>query len=658
MKRWALIAALSIFCGLLHLEIGTSDWGQRIEPLAVDVWFQQRGAVKPPDDFVIVSMDESSYRVLGVPLNSAWPRELHAQLLTRLKDLGAKRVVMDILFLDHGPSSLADQQLAAALKLTPTVIGADAALREEVSAVGRYTLEDTYEPLEIFAENVEAVGLARLPDDFGHIRRFRNAATKATQNFPILFEAALGKDFSGARPSERDLIWFYGPAGTIPTFQYHQVLNPKGSLPKNLFEGKTVFVGLNLRTEVGPAEKDAYQTSFYQQGPMYGVEIHAVAAANLLEQHWIRRASASREQLILFLLTLVISAVIFKLRPLASGLFFLTCALLWALGSYIAFTYGFFIPGVVMIGLVLPLAYLGSTLTYYILTYRTQQRVERAFQLYLSPEMTRQLSSSDSKMLELGGEDVFGTVLFTDIADFTAITEGMLAADVSKMLNSYFTEVMNVIFENKGTLIKFIGDAVFVLWGAPIKLSDHAKRACQTALEIQKGVKRFNDSKRFPPLVTRIGINTGSMVVGNLGSNVRFDYTAIGDVVNFCSRLEGLNKRFGTSIIVSDFVRREVGDHANFVTLGTIQVSGKREKVEVFTILDQPLLKNVEEEWNRALNLFRLRRWDDAQTQFLQVATLEPMLNTAAELYCTEINIHRTNQPPDDWRGEIVFTSK
>ena len=564
---------------------------------------------------------------------------------------------MDILFLDAGADPNADKQLADALKLSPTVIGVDAAVREEVSAVGRYTLEDIYEPLEIFANNVEAVGLARLPEDFGHIRRFINPRTKATQNLPILFEAALGPDFSAAKPNERDLISFYGPAGTIPTYQYHQLLNPKGQLPRELFAGKTVFVGLDLRTELGPAEKDAYQTSFYQLGPMYGVEIHAVAAGNLLQQHWIKRASANSEQLALFVVTLLVSALIFSLRPLLSGVVFVGFALLWAIGSYTAFTYGYFVPGVVLVGLVLPLSYLGSTLAYYILTYRTQQRVERAFQFYLSPEMTRQLRN-DPKLLELGGEDVFGTVLFTDIANFTAITEGMLAADVSKMLNSYFTEVMTVIFDNKGTLIKFIGDAVFVIWGAPVKISDHAKLACQSALAIQAGVDRFNASQRFPALHTRIGINTGSMVVGNLGSTRRFDYTAIGDVVNFCSRLESLNKRFGTSTIVSDFVRREAGQNFNFVPLGAIRVSGKREKVEVFALFDQALSAPVSEIWTRAHNLFRLRRWDQAQQLFEQAATLDSRLVAAVQVYRSEMQVHRDAPPNEEWNGEIVFTSK
>ena len=657
MKRWVLIVLLALFCALLQMQISSSSWGAKIEPLALDLWFQQRGPIKPPDDIVIVSMDESSYRVLGVPLSSAWPRELHAQLLIKLKELGVKRVVMDILFLDAGPNAEADRRLAEALKLSPTVIGVDAAMREEVSAVGRYTLEDVYEPLEIFAENVESLGLARLPDDFGHIRRFLNAHTKATQNLPILYEAALGPDFSGAVPNERDLISFYGPAGSIPTYQYHQLLNPKGQLPRQLFAGKTVFVGLDLRTELGPAEKDAYQTSFYQQGPMYGVEIHAVAAANLLQQHWIKRGSATSEQLALFVVTFLASALIFALRPLVSGVFLFGFSLLWAIGSYAAFTYGFFVPGVVLVGLVLPLSYLGSTLAYYILTYRTQQRVERAFQFYLSPEMTRQLRS-DPKLLELGGEDVFGTVLFTDIANFTAITEGMLAADVSKMLNAYFTEVMKVIFDNKGTLIKFIGDAVFVIWGAPVKFSDHARRACQSALAIQAGVESFNASKRFPELHTRIGVNTGSMVVGNLGSNIRFDYTAIGDVVNFCSRLEALNKRFGTSIIVSEFVRREAGEQFNYVPLGSIRVSGKREAVPVFTLFDTPLSVQVSEIWNRAHNLFRLRRWDEAEQLFVQSAELEPALAASAALYRSEIAAHRALEPGEEWRGEIVFTSK
>jgi adenylate cyclase len=226
------------------------------------------------------------------------------------------------------------------------------------------------------------------------------------------------------------------------------------------------------------------------------------------------------------------------------------------------------------------------------------------------------------------------------------------------MLNAYFTEVMDVIFNNKGTLIKFIGDAVFALWGAPIKIPDHARLSCETALIMQKEVQKFNRSKRFPALNTRIGINTGPMVVGNLGSSRRFDFTAIGDSVNLASRLESLNKQFGTWILVSESTRKEAGSKFSFLSLGTIKASGKKESVGVYALFDDPIPTDVENQWLKAINKFRIRAWDEAEAQFRAASENEVRLKKAAELYLHELAQHRISAPEENWQGEIEFLTK
>jgi adenylate cyclase len=392
---------------------------------------------------------------------------------------------------------------------------------------------------------------------------------------------------------------------------------------------------------------------------MFGVEIHATAAVNLLTKDWITRTSRGVETLGLLVATFAIVFLIFLMKPQWAALVALTFVLVWCIAGYLSFLNGLFLPGFSLVTVLIPLALLINFLLYYVLTVRSQQQVERAFQFYLAPEMAKEMSRSP-KALELGGEGVHATALFTDIVGFTQVTEGMLASEVSTMLNSYFTEVMDVIFERKGTLIKFIGDAVFVIWGAPIKVPEHARLAALTALEIQRNVDKFNSSKRFPPLMTRIGINTGPMVVGNLGSARRFDYTAIGDAVNLASRLEGINKYFGSNIIVAESTRRELGELAGIaiVPFGVIKVVGKMLSTPIYGLFEQPFSDDAMQSWQKGLTHFRRRKWHEAQECFTTVAAIEARLKKASDLYLREINLFVQKPPDEDWEGQLEFDSK
>ena len=198
--------------------------------------------------------------------------------------------------------------------------------------------------------------------------------------------------------------------------------------------------------------------------------------------------------------------------------------------------------------------------------------------------MTRRIARNQHS-LTLGGEKIWGTALFADIAVFTAISENMAPEAASEMLNAYFSQVISVVFRHGGTLLKFIGDGVFVIWGAPLPCLNHAEQAVRAAIEIQVEVHKFNATKRFPPLRTRIGINTGSMLVGNLGTKERFDYTAIGDTINLASRIEAANKRFGTDILITGFTAKEIPPSIPRKSLGTNVVAGREQAVELFHIL-------------------------------------------------------------------------
>jgi adenylate cyclase len=234
----------------------------------------------------------------------------------------------------------------------------------------------------------------------------------------------------------------------------------------------------------------------------------------------------------------------------------------------------------------------------------------------------------------------------------------MPAEKTSEMLNAYFTEVVEVVFRNKGTLVKFIGDAIFAIWGAPIKLPNHADLAIQAAREIQTAIERFNSTQRFPRLTTRIGVHTGPMLVGNLGSARRFDYTAIGDSVNLASRIEGLNKYFGTTILLSEATRKDAGGFAGAVHIATVRVKGRKEAVRLYTVFDPPLDRSTLADWESMVSTFSSGRLDAARADFQTLSAREARLSVACQRYLDEADSLSRGPLPQGWAGELDFLEK
>ena len=404
-------------------------------------------------------------------------------------------------------------------------------------------------------------------------------------------------------------------------------------------------------------QSDAFLTSFADAGRMFGVEIHATAAANLIEGKWIRRGSVTAETLALGLVSVLLTLALLHARPVRGALLVVGYAAGWGGVAFWSLQRGVFVPGAALALVVAPLTYFGATLANYLVTRQRERRLERAFQLYLSPEMAREIARNPGE-LQLGGEEVECTALFTDIAGFTTVAERMKPAEVSRMLNAYFTEVMDSVFDKRGTVIQFIGDGVYALWGAPVKTSEHARLSCEAALATEAAIERFNQSGRFPPLRTRFGLNTGPVLVGNLGSTRRFDFTGIGDTVNLASRLEGLNKYFGTTILITESTRAQTPATIASLQMGLIRAVGKTRPVGLHALFAPPLDPALVSQWDGARASFTAREWEKAAAEFAAVEQSEPRLAQAAVLYQEQIARHRPAAPPPDWQGEIIFTTK
>lgn len=664
-RRISFTVAAVIVILLFHAWFFLSPSAARLDYALLDFWFGLRGPIPARDDVVIVSMDEASYRNLAIPYTQAWPRKLHARLVHKLAAAGAKKVIFDVLFLDPSAELGTDEALARAFAEMPTVIGADQGLQQ--TSYGSY--EEILLPYALFRQRAEAAFTA-LPEEMGRVRHFylsqysrsdpnvgenKSVERQVVNLRPLAFAAA---DFSPTAEGPRtdDLINFYGPAGHLPSFSYYQILEDSVPFPPERLRGKIVFVGLKLRSEIGPEQKDSFLTSFDENGRHYGVEIHATAAANLLSRDWIRRLTPARELFVLTLLLAVIAFACMLLSPMRAAYLSLFSGSFWLVVSFVCFKRQLFLPALSVLLVFAPAVYVCSTLLSYFVARQGQRKLRNALQLYLSPHMVARVTR-DPNALGLGGRKVFATAVFTDIAGFTQICEAMQAEEVTQMLNDYFTEIVDAIFASQGTLIKFIGDAVFAIWGAPVALERHGEAALNASIAMRHKLLNSTVLKKYPPLDTRIGIHSGEMVVGNLGSRKRFDFTAIGDAVNLASRVEGLNKYLGTSILITDTVAASLSKSYPLLQMGKARVVGKSTAVALYTVLDE-IPSEIANHWTSALANFAGRNWDPALDSLRYCSQHCAGLASAAEFYIKQINDHRLVPPADDWLGEVVISAK
>lgn len=324
---------------------------------------------------------------------------------------------------------------------------------------------------------------------------------------------------------------------------------------------------------------------------------------------------------------------------------------------------------------------------FFVLTYLNYMREEaqrkqirHAFGHYVSPALLEELANNPDK-LALGGETRHLTVLFSDIRGFTTISERFNAQELTRFINSFLTPMTNVILSSKGTVDKYMGDAIMAFWNAPLDDPDHAKNACHAALDMQVAVKSLNEKlakeaaninpneqqtnrRYYMPIKIGVGINSGACCVGNMGSEQRFDYSALGDDVNLASRLEGQSKTYGVDIVLGENTYQQVSADFATIELDLIQVKGKTEPVRIHVLLgeksmcDDTLFQFAKAETNALLAAFRSQKWDAAQSHAQQLAERYPPLVELAQLYQVRIEEYRKNPPPEEWDGSYIAMSK
>jgi adenylate cyclase len=567
---------------------------------------------------VIVAIDEPSFQELQ--LQWPFPRSLHGRLIERLKADGAAAVGFDVLFAE--PSADAeDAALARAIgDYRRVVLAASQDLVDNANA----KLWTSVQPLPLLLAAGATTGdIGVQPDDDYVVRR--QPVGEDT------FSAALARYApvqANVRAHANELIEYLGPRGTVDTRSYYQAVIP-GLLPPGFFKDKIVLVGHSTRSavELGAAGGDNFNSPFASvaQGDRLfpGVEIQATLLANRLGGAGLARASPALPVALVLVLGVFIAWLTTRIHPGVATAAAAGCVMAVVALSWLLFTAGkLWLPPLFPAAALLAV-YLATALLVYLATRRHAMRVRGMFSQYVAPEVVDQLIERP-ELMQLGGEAREVTLMFTDLANFTTLSEQLSAEQAVEVLTAYFNAMTAIIHRHRGTVDKFIGDAIMAFWGAPLPDEHHAEHAVRAAIDMQAAMQPLVAdlrSRGLPAIGMRIGLHTGRAVVGNVGSQTRFSYTAIGDTVNLAARLEGANKAFGTSILISAGTAAQLPEDIQLRALDDVIVKGKSEPVRVFTPCANAQLCQLS---RAALSDFQAGRRDAATMQLRAMLAIVP----------------------------------
>lgn len=408
---------------------------------------------------------------------------------------------------------------------------------------------------------------------------------------------------------------------------------------------------------------------------MPGVEAHANALEQMLLDHYLDRPDWADgvEWLFVLLLGVVTIGLLGTAGALASAVVGATAIVGSFAISWIAYTRWLWLFDPVTPGLAGFAVYLSGSLTGYLRTEAEKRQVRAAFSQYLSPAVVEQIAEHP-ELLRLGGETREMTILFSDIRGFTTISEQFKSnpQGLTQLINRFLTPMTHIIEQRQGTIDKYIGDCIMAFWNAPLDDAAHAANACDTALAMLARMTSLNEEleaeakaagRRHVPLHVGIGVNTGDVVVGNMGSEKRLSYTVMGDAVNLASRLEGQSKTYGVTVVIGEQTRALAPAHAH-LELDKIAVKGKQEAVTIYTMLGgpevaaTPAFRALAEEHARAIAAYRAQEWMKARRAIARARAMEPRLLELYDLYEERIMYFEENPPEAGWDGVFVATSK
>jgi len=452
------------------------------------------------------------------------------------------------------------------------------------------------------------------------------------------------------------LVPYRGKQGSYPYISATDVLH--GRVDVSLLKNTIVLVGTSA-----PGLFDLRTTPVQSKYP--GVEIHANLIAGMLDQSIKERPAyvLGAEFVILLLVGLLITVLLPLLTPVWTA-----AAAVSILILSITINYSFWqnmnlvLPIASSVIMILMMFLLNMSYGFFI-ERRKKSEITGLFGQYIPRELVEEMSH-DPKAYSLEAEEKELTVLFSDVRGFTTLSEGMNPQELALLMNEFLTPITKIIHENRGTIDKYMGDAVMAFWGAPIDDPKHTRHALQAGLDIVERMRVLRDeflAKGWPEIRIGVGINTGEMSVGNMGSEFRMAYTVMGDAVNLGARLEGLTRQYEVDVIVSETVKEAVPEYV-YRKLDRVKVKGKDEPVTIYEplALKEEVSRDELDElklYAQALRYYRKMEWDNAELQFLNLKKMHAD-RPLYDFYIERMKYFRDNPPAEDWDGVFTFTTK
>ncbi len=662
----AIGAVLATGLGVALLKYPDFPAAEKLSHLSYDLPFLLRAPIQP-EDVVMVYMDDESYKELNQSYIQPWNRSYHARLLDRLAADGARGAVFDIVLSDAGPNPAEDEQFAKAIKgFGKLLLAADYV----ATGYGRdgVAMKTIVPPYEKFRDGLADFGSAETnPDDDLHIRRFvpmddDDQISTMSWTMAKLAGAEVTKTEANRNLNGKRWINYYGPPATIPNVSYYRAILP-GDLPAGYFSNKVVFVGDRRLTKFAGERKDEYPNPYSILSPknpfMPGVEIQATQFLNLLRGDWLSRLSPKAEWMAIIFAGLLFGAGLTLFRPLVAVCIALLGAVSVAAVSYYLFRkHLLLVPWMIVVAAQIPIALAWSIVFNSVQLYVQNKLFEKSLEMYLSPKLVKKFAANKD-LLKPGAKKGNLTILFSDIASFTSISEGMDSDELARHMNIYFeTAVGKCIHHTDGTIVKYIGDAIFAFWNAPDPQDDHKLRAVEAAVAFRNLPPQHMNGQL---LVTRIGLHTGVANVGNFGSTARVDYTALGENINLAARMEGLNKYLGTICLLT--AETHDGIEGKFTTrfLGNFQLKGFEKSVGVYELVgkleEAESVRPLHEAFAAALKLFQEKKLAEAGVAFQKILEVNPK-DGPSKFYLKHLAELKDHPLPENWSGEVELKEK
>ena len=646
---------LGVAVCLAVTALASHDVGLTLDNAFLDLGCRLRPVAPPPREILIAGIDAASFRVLGNAW--PWPRRLHARLIDRLTQAGASLIVFDVFFGE--PSNPEDDRLLAeAIKKSGKVVLARVIESTQDPMFSRQILLN---PLDSLKTGASGLGMSLLtPDPDGVVRHFYlSLAGQKTLPDEVL---RLLKPDLALPPGLSGLIRYAGPPEHLESLSYYQMLSAAESSLRERVQGRVVLVGRMVEDiPLARGQVDAFLTP-YRGGFMSGVEIQGNIIDNLLNGSWGKEITP-RQRLVLYLTVLLgFSLLALRLSPGTSLILLAALGVALVVGAWMAlwFLQVWIQPFFLGVGLIL---LFGISLFAHHLTGLEEKRwLHQAFTHYVSQDVVDTLIAHPERF-ELGGVELEATVMFADLAGFADVAQTVAPRDLVNLLSDYFTPLTDIVLAHGGTLDKYMDSRLMAVWGAPLSQADHARRACQAALAMQRRVEddlRERQARGQVFLGLRIGLHSGQVVAGNVGSRERFNYTIMGDTVNLAHRLQEINRHYGTHLILSSATRELAGPGLVMRELDQVQVRGRQQPVTIVELAwaapgeDAPLWLSTFEEGRAA---YLRRDWLEASRHFEEVIRLKPE-DGPATLYLRRCRRYQEKPPPPEWDGVSASSSR